>query len=100
MTGRLHDSNQQFIRDAIIDINNCFPDMNLYVRFTISAADLVMRTKSRSIPPASIWKRESITTVRMTIHISSAVNLHHTDLDADSLTHFELVKEQQVNYQN
>ena len=30
----------------------------------------------------------------------SAVNLHHTDLDADSLTHFELVKEQQVNYQN
>lgn len=30
----------------------------------------------------------------------SAVNLHHTDLDADSLTHFELVKEQQINYQN
>lgn len=30
----------------------------------------------------------------------SAVNMHHTDLDADSLTHFELVKEQQVNYQN
>ncbi|MDD6789173.1 MAG: choloylglycine hydrolase [Lachnospira sp.] len=30
----------------------------------------------------------------------SAVSLHHTDLDADSLTHFELVKEQQVNYQN
>ncbi len=30
----------------------------------------------------------------------SAVSLRHTDLDADSLTHFELVKEQQVNYQN
>ena len=30
----------------------------------------------------------------------SAVSLHHTDPDADSLTHFELVKEQQVNYQN
>lgn len=30
----------------------------------------------------------------------SAVSLPHTDLDADSLTHFELVKEQQVNYQN
>jgi choloylglycine hydrolase len=30
----------------------------------------------------------------------SAVSLHHTDLDADSLTHFELVKEQQVHYQN
>jgi choloylglycine hydrolase len=30
----------------------------------------------------------------------SAVCMHHADLDADSLTHFELVKEQQVNYQN
>ena len=30
----------------------------------------------------------------------SAVSMRHTDLDADSLTHFELIKEQQVKYQN